>query len=121
MFEEALRRVDALAFVGLLEHWNATACLWCHMAGVAPMRHFFGAHARPGTLHRQPLPGGGERVPSDYWRGRLQPGDDPLDWEVYMAASRLFFSRLQAYGLWQPDWRALERGVQPGPDDLVRT
>lgn len=46
-----------------------------------------GAHARPGASHaHKPLIGGGERVSKEYWK-QIKPGDDPLDWQIWMMVS----------------------------------
>lgn len=44
-------------------------------------------------------------------RGCAQ-GVDPLDWEIYATAKTLFLARLQHYGLYDMDYRLLERGIQ---------
>lgn len=101
-----------MAFVGMTTNQNATACLFSRMFGLEPQPFMFGAQARPGRIHnRMPLPGGGERVPSNHWQ-TLKPSIDPLDWQIWMSATRIFFSRLQEYGLWTENYRELERGMQ---------
>eukprot|EP00038_Savillea_parva_P031995 m.92710 g.92710 ORF g.92710 m.92710 type:complete len:479 (-) comp9970_c0_seq2:479-1915(-) len=113
-FDEAIRRLQAMAFVGLTDAFDASACLFCRMFNVTPQPFMFGkrAHARPGQSHHShQLPGGGQRVPTTYAE-QLDPAVDPLDHVVYEMAKQLFMSRLQQYGLWDQDYRMLERGIQ---------
>lgn len=113
-FEEAARRLESMAFVGLTDAFDASACLFCRMYGVTPQPFMFGkrAHARPGQTHRQhELPGGGTRVPPSY-AAQLDPIVDPMDHVLYQLATQIFLARLQQYGLWEQDYRLLERGIQ---------
>ena len=97
------------AFVGLTGSFNASICLFHHMFGGVPREYTFQAVGLERSsdflfrhYHRtpkyKPLPGGGKRVPSDAWKA-LSTGDDPLDWELYQTAVRLFVSRLRGTGL----------------------
>ena len=73
------------------DHWN-----------VRPMED----HAKRGSL-----PGGGERAAKEHWE-QLSVSSDPLDWEIYTTARQIFMARLQQYGLYDIDYRKLERGIQ---------
>ena len=111
-FDEARRRLHNFGFIGLTDNYNASVCLLSRMYGITPQRFMFGAHARPGSSHaNKPLIGGGERVSRDYWK-QIQPGDDPLDWQVWTLAKEIFHANLQRYGFWEMDYRKLEHGIQ---------
>lgn len=113
-FEEASRRLESMAFVGLTDAFDASACLFSRMFNVTPQPYMFGkrAHARPGQdHHRHELPGGGTRVPSRYAL-TLDAAVDPMDQVLYQMAKQIFLARLQQYGLWEMDYRLLERGIQ---------
>ena len=62
-------------------------------------------------IKRGSLPGGGERVAKEYWK-QLSVSSDPLDWEIYTTARQIFMARLQQFGLYDMEYRKLERGIQ---------
>ena len=113
-----------MAFIGLTDAYNASVCLLYHMYEGEMKEWMFATHARKaedtlakeGAVMADRL--GGLRVDRDYWFGngvfcetsplnrtvtfphrhKLQPEDDPNDWEVYLMAKRLFLARLQVSG-----------------------
>eukprot|EP00040_Diaphanoeca_grandis_P006728 m.38441 g.38441 ORF g.38441 m.38441 type:complete len:456 (+) comp17917_c0_seq1:220-1587(+) len=113
-FSEARRRLINMAFVGLTDNFDASACLFCRMYNITPQRFMFGkrARARPmeDQVHRA-LPGGGERVGRDEWT-TLLPSVDPLDFELWTIAQDIFMARLQEYGLYEIDYRMIEKGIK---------
>lgn len=125
MMDEALRRVMNMEFVGLTDAFNASVCLWHHQFGGVPQEWMFqsvgkvrsskflfeqteNAKAKGGVhLDPDPLPGGGNRVLPAYF-DKIPIENESLDWQVYQLASKLFVSRLQKFGLWHPDYKAMK-------------
>ncbi len=73
MLEEALRRVNRMAFVGLTDAYNASVCLLYHMFEGEMKEWMFATHARKAEdiAAKEGLEmkerNGGFRVSRDYW------------------------------------------------------
>lgn len=123
-----------LEFVGLTDAFNASVCLWHHQFGGTPQEWMFQSvgKVRSGAFmfeqaqkakeqkskEFEPLPGGGDRAHPSAWK-KIPIAYDPLDYQVYQMAKTLFVARLQKFGLWHPDYKAMKticrgkRGPKP--------
>eukprot|EP00043_Microstomoeca_roanoka_P006749 m.65630 g.65630 ORF g.65630 m.65630 type:complete len:435 (+) comp13550_c0_seq1:308-1612(+) len=101
-FNEALRRVDEhFAFVGLVEAWNTSVCLFHRMFGgrIDEMELF---NTRPGT-HIVERFSETYRMATDDDLHELTIENDPWDYELYQYVRKKFISLLEEYGLEVPD------------------
>lgn len=52
-------------------------------------------------------------------RKNISTAEDPLDWELYVLARELFVARLEAYGLWQPNYEAIREAMKNKPASIM--
>ena len=101
LFQKAKENVEKMAFVGLTEYYNASVCLFHEMLGGQPQPYMF-KNARPADAHKKAwkprkLPGGGMQERPSAWE-TLSKLDDPMDYELFLHAKRIFVRKLQEYG-----------------------
>lgn len=97
--ELAKRRVrENFAFVGLVEAWDSTICLFHRQFGGAMHLNEY-ANLRPADpdQYKDKF-----RLASVEDMRELTIEDDPYDYEVYQLARQLFVERLKKYGLSVP-------------------
>lgn len=94
-----LRLRENFAFVGLVEAWNASICLFHRQFGNA-MHSTEIANLRPGETDKY---ADRFRLASREDLLELTTEDDPYDYEIYQLARQLFIERMQRYGLIVPE------------------
>ena len=99
----AIERLDThFAFVGLMEYWNESICLFHRIYGV-PVHPSEFLNTRPTNEHLAKMRAGNVYVsPPDGWQS-LTPAHDPHDWAVWTHARRLLRSKLEEYGMIVPE------------------
>eukprot|EP00041_Stephanoeca_diplocostata_P006198 m.78189 g.78189 ORF g.78189 m.78189 type:complete len:507 (+) comp16222_c0_seq3:242-1762(+) len=111
IYEEAVRRLHNMAFVGLTDAFNASVCLFHHQFGGKPEEYMFTTHSRSGADllkgKKRLQCGVGDRLPREYWQ-QMSPDVDPIDYQLYRVAQTVFMARLQKHGLWRPDFGTLK-------------
>lgn len=100
LFKQAKANVEKMAFVGLTDYYNASVCLFHEMLGGEPQPYMF-MNARPADAHKKTwkprkLPGGGMQERPSAWE-TLSELDDPMDYELFVHAKKIFVERLRKY------------------------
>eukprot|EP00051_Salpingoeca_urceolata_P007043 m.93415 g.93415 ORF g.93415 m.93415 type:complete len:402 (-) comp15092_c0_seq1:172-1377(-) len=109
MLVEAVRRVtSSFAFVGLVEEWDASVCLFHAMNGGEPgvveyqnsrsYSYRYEAAGLPMAAKNRPRAGNATFAAADDWK-KLSEKTDPDDWQVYQAVRKRFYHELSSYGL----------------------
>lgn len=118
--EEAKRRLQDYAFIGLVEYWADSVCLFNKMFGgigmcCSDLLTLLTGKLRPNTMsnsrsatdyYKQEVgkvmvgerAGEARYIPSSDW-SKLKPSDDPADWELYQEAKKIFFANMKKHGL----------------------
>jgi hypothetical protein len=114
----AIQRLNHFAFVGILEEFDLSVCLFHKMFGSDCHAVEF-INMRPGTY-----PGGEEKMEKDL--AFLRKKGDPWDEPVYAAALRRFWSDVHKYNLKPSTCRKIcpsapdFKHATPGPNDVFR-
>lgn len=87
--DKAVDRLSGFAFVGLTDLYDLSVCLFHAMHGGRCLPVEF-TNTRPGPRDQALLPGS-----FTAWGGMV----DGYDWRLYSEATRIFFERLQQYGV----------------------
>jgi len=92
---QAVATVENMAFVGLTDYWHESICLFHAMFGGRITKHEMD-NVRPGIIDEL-----GEN-PAPVWEKEVPKEEDPLDWELFQTAKRIFVTRLVQYGIQVP-------------------
>lgn len=96
---KAIRRLQSrFAFVGITDEWDASVCLFHAMFGGAPDVTSF-QNIRPAADFHNETGNPSRNLAKDE---ELMPEDDPLDWQLYQAAVRIFRANQRRFGHPQP-------------------